>query len=470
MMRNPRRFLSVAVASVLAPLPLASPALAQQHPANADRAPGEPYIAVVTADDVYLRCGSADSYYPFGKVNKGDLVKVVAEKFNWARVLTVGPTFKDCFGYIRYPKNDAGRFRLEAEGAKGRTLGRTDVLAPNLNTGFNPRDSWKSILPLKADVELTVLETIEEEQEIVHKIALPENAVAWINASFLEPASGEQIAAWSAAASPTDQPQIAARGDDEAKPAGQPPAEPSSVLAREEQTVPPVGRQPAQPPDDAQTPTDRADLSETSTRDESSPAGGDQAGPPPSTPPAAPETPAETHKATLDDLEAAYQELRAQPTDSAEVLPLRQLYLDLADAAAETPGISRYAAARAEQLAIWAELQHRRAEIAKLRRRLELGAEETHAVRLAFDTTADYAAVGRLAVSTIYDGQRLPKLYRLQETGTGRTVAYLRPDEGFDLPGMLGQLVGIVGAKSFDEGLRLNLVQPRRIDLLTPEG
>ena len=40
------------------------------------------------------------------------------------------------------------------------------------------------------------------------------------------------------------------------------------------------------------------------------------------------------------------------------------------------------------------------------------------------------------------------------------------PGNAFDMVGMLGQLVGIVGEKSYDGGLRLNLVTPRRIDIL----
>ena len=35
-----------------------------------------PYLAAVTADQVHVRCGAAPSYYPFGKVKTGDLVKV----------------------------------------------------------------------------------------------------------------------------------------------------------------------------------------------------------------------------------------------------------------------------------------------------------------------------------------------------------------------------------------------------------
>ncbi len=60
-------------------------------------------------------------------------------------------------------------------------------------------------------------------------------------------------------------------------------------------------------------------------------------------------------------------------------------------------------------------------------------------------------------------------MLRLQDPGTGRTVAYLEPDRHFDLTGMLGQLIGIMGDRAYDPALRLNLISPRRIDLLAPQ-
>ena len=438
--------------------------------------PGEAFhLAAVTGDDVYVRSGAADSYYPFGRVQRGNIVKVTREKFNWHRVLTTGPAFDAFFGYIRCPKDETGRFRLENDGTSGRTLGRVDILAPNLNTGFEPRDSWKIILTVEADTVLGVLENIQQEHEIVYKVALLDNAAGWINGAFLRPATEEEIAAWTAAMNPPEarvEAEPAAAATEEPTETGE---ERASVLAREEPTVPPVveaspavgnegsGEKPGSEEAATGAPEEEHPTLRPEDAEEAQPSHA-----PSEAESAPPAPPVSGHKAALDDLEAKYARLQGEPIESAEVAPLRQLYLDLAQDAAKSPTIARYATARAEQLAIWAELQQQRNEITRLRQRIRMRAEETQAVRLALDTTVDYAAVGRLAVSTIYDGQRLPKLYRVQDPATGRTIAYLRPDEGFDLPGMLDQIVGIVGVKSFDDGLRLNLVQPRRIDLLTP--
>jgi len=55
-----------------------------------------PYIAEITADDVYIRSGPGTNYYPCGKLNQADRVKVVASKFTWSQV--VPPT--GCFSWI----------------------------------------------------------------------------------------------------------------------------------------------------------------------------------------------------------------------------------------------------------------------------------------------------------------------------------------------------------------------------------
>ena len=38
--------------------------------------------------------------------------------------------------------------------------------------------------------------------------------------------------------------------------------------------------------------------------------------------------------------------------------------------------------------------------------------------------------------------------------------------DGFDLVDMLGQIVGVVGERRYEGSLRLDIVAPRRIDLL----
>jgi hypothetical protein len=172
---------------------------------------------------------------------------------------------------------------------------------------------------------------------------------------------------------------------------------------------------------------------------------------------------------TLDDLEEALERLTKQPLETAEVAPLRKMYIDLAERT-ESENTRRYAQTRADQLDLWMDAQLRKQELVRLRERANVVLSDTDQARRAMDLRSEYVAVGRLETSTIFDGSRLPRLLRLQESSTGRTIAYLQPNNDIDLVGMVGQIIGIVGDKNFDPGLRLNIIAPRRIDLLTPQG
>ncbi|MEM7754849.1 MAG: hypothetical protein AAF297_04335 [Planctomycetota bacterium] len=91
--------------------------------------------------------------------------------------------------------------------------------------------------------------------------------------------------------------------------------------------------------------------------------------------------------------------------------------------------------------------------------------------RLAtLERTRRYAVVGRLVPSALYTGERLPLMYRIESVGGSsgaRTLGYVRPREGDDLRGKLGELVGVVGDVRIDRALNLMLVRPVRIDVLT---
>jgi len=80
-----------------------------------------------------------------------------------------------------------------------------------------------------------------------------------------------------------------------------------------------------------------------------------------------------------------------------------------------------------------------------------------------------YTIIGRLIPSTVYDGTRLPLLFRVHspEPGTSRTLGYLQPDAGLDLTGKLGQIVGVVGETRFDETLKATLITATKVDVVS---
>lgn len=418
-------------------------------------------IAVVKGHDVYVRCGAAESYYTFAKLKDGDLVKITGERYEWSRVMPAGPAFGESYGFIKYTKGDAGKFKLAADGKSGVTLGKIDVIAPNLDAKGNAKDSWKSLVRLEADQTLRVLETTTTDKDTIHKIVLPESAQGWVSTAHLEAASPDQTKQFTA--------QLATyvRGQTQPETVNTTAAK-TATEESTSQSTPTTSGSTTTALNTTQATNTLTDTDDTSTEATSadSETGATVADATTTTTPPAPEPP---KLPTLEDLEAALKKLQKEPIETAEVLPLRELYLDLAGRSTREAKTLRYANGRAEQLQVWADIQKKRLEVDAMRERARMSSEETLAVQRALESSAEYVAVGRVAASTIYDGQNLPKLLRLQDASTGRTIAYLHLDEEYEAANLIGNLVGIVGERTYDGSLRLNIVEPKRIDLLLPE-
>ncbi len=397
-----------------------------------------PYLATVTADDL-VRAGADVRFYPFGRVKTGDVVRVVGEKAGWGRVVTVGPTFKDFFGFIRTPSSGTASFRLSLDRNGGSTNAPTDVFAPNLDAAMDPASSWKPTTTLAANRTLRVIETTTVDGEVIHKVALPADAEGWIDLNHLRPATTVEAAAWEAAVAK--------------------PAVPTPIARKPEvsEAVTPVVQEPA----------GRAQLNAAVAIDTATPAAGAPAmtvqKQPATRRPVSPQR--RRSRLMLDDLEAAYALLLREPIESAEVGPLRLLYIDLADRSKNSRVISRFARTRAQQLELWAEVQQHRVELGGALERARQTTETAEAARITLAAMDRYEAVGQLDASTIYDGKRLPKLLRIRDE-KGRTLAYLEPTDRFDYANMLGHTVGVVGARSDDSGLRVTIIEATRIDVL----
>ncbi len=448
-----------------------------------------PYLAMVTAEQTSVRAGADSRYYPFGSVAKNDLVQVVAQKAGWARVRAVGPAFEGFFGYLKFPRTEAARFRLDREGTEGLTLESTSIFAPNLDEKAKPARSWKPIAKLPAQTTLTVLETYASDLHVVYKVELPESAEGWIDMAHLRRASMAQIAAWENAMNeikpaPAPQPETVAAQTPAPEPITTQPPQQTELIATAPVTTEDADRviAAAEPPTDdtpkriTPTPTRLDEPNQVLARDLGpfapiSRARDDEKGAP-SAPTATNESSApieiDISDVTLEDLEGAYARLLREPLETAEVVPLRRLYAAFAREHSGSAIVANHLGTRVEQLQIWSELQEKVVELNRLRDRAKATRQQVDAVAAALERSEDYVAVGRLDASTIYDGKRLPKLFRLRDLSTGRTVGYLRPSQKVKLPEMLGHLIGIVGEKSYDGGLRLNLLTPRRIDMLGP--
>lgn len=176
---------------------------------------------------------------------------------------------------------------------------------------------------------------------------------------------------------------------------------------------------------------------------------------------------------TMRDLETAYAAVLAQKAGMAELEPLiteHERYVTAMDKG-EAPGDEldrEVIVAHLELLRIRADLQRSMLRIEGVREQAKQSIASIDEGIAGIDRSSEYVVVGRLTTSVVYDGKRLPLLYRVQsiDEDSGRTLAYVVPVNGVDCAASLGSIVGVAGSSRVDASSRLNIVTPQRIDRL----
>ena len=456
-------------ASLLTLPHLSSEALAAQAPATADA----PYWAVVTGTTVNVRSGpSAQSAYAFGKLRNGDVVRVLREEFGWARVEPQGSPFAGAYGLVPADR----RVTLTADGSSATVNARTELRAPNVDAGGAPDKSWKQIGTVEAGTTLAVSGTVAGERESVYKVALPANAEAWVNMQFLRKASDAEaagartattaaaptattVAATPVTATPAPAVPAASGAHDpslaETSPTTAPADTGSTIPLPADATTPQALSAPAIPPLLGQPVPNAA----TEAAPKSEPELG--------APAPAPKPRFVSRRAALDDLERQFKTVRSQPDASAEFDALRAKYEELAEATESTGSVKGVANARAQQLRLLTETQYEMQSLERRKSEQDQNKQGIAKLILDIQRRADYTAIGVLNASAVYDGERLPELYRLTDPMTGATMAYVEPNADIPMGPMIGTLVGVKGGKEYDPALRISVIAPLAIDLLT---
>lgn len=380
----------------------------------------QPYFATVTADDVYVRSGpSVQSSYPFGKLDRGEVVRAVEESFGWVRVQTAGRAFDDINGFVTADD----RVSLSTDGASITATALTELRAPNIGAQATPDSSWKQIGRVEAGATLTVLGRVDGERASVWRVKLTPDGEGWINANFLRKATSEEAAQFEVAAADASDASIASEG--------------IAVVVEGE--------------------TEAAAAADATTATE------------PAKPALTPAQIAQQARiATFADLEATWLKVKGQPLADAELGALYSAFLVLASDPECEASMKRRAQSRVEQLVLQQDVQSKLIELRDAKARLNGECDQIDAVAKAIEARSEYTAVGVLNASIVYDGSNLPLLFRLQDPSSGQTVAYVVPGDGFQLTSMLGTLIGIKGEKAFDNALKLDTITPKTIDFLTP--
>lgn len=464
------------------------------------------YPAAFVASNADVHSGDTAAFYRVATADAGTIVMVDGESANWSR--------------ISYP---AGSFAIvRAEDAtydpntKELKLSKPSKLfAGNKTSGF--AGSWKALLltPLPAGTTLKVLQVEDGGNgtgAVAYRVPVPADARAYTETKNLRKATPAEVSAFRSkggaiaetAAAPA--PVAAAPASNTApfapaattppatqtvaaapttSPAASPTTTtpPASTPAVDNSLVAPVnttgaGGAPAAPAVTS-TPATSAPattpapvtIDQSATATPATPAATATA---PAAPPApvanAPVSANMRSAARIKELDQAFDRVNAQPLGEAEYETLISEYERTIQQLSGQLSPRQRALLEQRLNILKFRKDLRQQQLALLNESGSTQAQNQQVLQgvAQVEATRVYSIVGQLQPSTVYNGQTLPLMFRIQSVGTSvpRTLGYIKPDAQFNLESKLGQIVGVIGEASMDKDLKLNVITPVRIDLL----
>jgi len=410
---------------------------------------------VVSAEDAVLRCGEGIVFYPIAKLKRGRVLEVDGRRDQWLRVRLsgVGSAFVK-----------AERVRVQDGWA---TLTEATRLR-QVNVGSGYVGSWKSLLgdPLEVGTRLKIIEPVPGQtgEPVAYRVTAPTGSHGFIHQRLVRDATEQEIAAFKAGAPAAGVNAARETGSKPRAGASEASADtgdaPSQAEADDESLLEPI-MDPVADAGEGLTTTPRVPnrVQKPSTavaapreRTIKAPDGGAHA------------------VASLDDLERAFSAVRAQKGEDAELEALIGQFEQALSAITGQGPIEQRLRRRVRQRI---DLLRLRLDVREERRRMD---EAARGARQASSRFADqieqirrdgaYTLVGRLVPSVVYDGTRLPLMYRLRSVGQGtpRTLGYLRPGTDQPLYRLLGEVVGVRGQVALDPTIHLRIIVPERVD------
>lgn len=481
MLRNtPTRFASLVTrASLLAVAVL----MLVPSPARGQTVAVEPYYAVTTADNVPLKAGDMDGYYHVALLEKGRVVWVDAEGGGWARVAYP----PDLPVYVR-----AEEVEMSADGVFVSLTRQSGLKSVNQAGGFGK--SWQRAMPRGEDApigtRMRLYAPIKDagDKVIGYSVTPPPAARAYLKVGSLRAATEAEVKAYEASI-PAQQ-------------MTEPETDP--VVTEPAASEPEATDEDAANPDEQITPPDAGDEGDAAavetTPSETDPAAGEDIDlRDPAAEPAQPETGEQptadggddvttieqggaaddAHSrlvGTLRQLSELFTQVQAQDSDTAELDEMAAELRRAISAQGDDAMGQRIASSLSQRL----QLIEMRISARDARRELRAKRESIDAsyTQIAsqireLETTRGYQFVGRLVRSSLYDGNRLPLMYRIVSVNESvpRTIGYIVPgDDALGVTNKLGEIVGVLGSSTLDRDLNLRIVTPTRIDTLGPGG
>lgn len=376
-----------------------------QNGTSEDTATDNSWVGTITTEPAAVRCGANESYYPLKFLSMGDVVRVVGKRQEWYQIVTEGKSFAGAVGYIKYPEKSASVFMIE--GSNGTSTGEIEVIAKNIESNEMYR-SWRPVYRLHAGDTVEIMSTEKKKPGTLHR-------EAYIVHTVKLPTSAT---AWIRV---------------------------SNVERATNSTLGEGGE-------------DNFFGNENMAYGE-----GDES----ENPGLAVNEVEELKTLTLSELEEAWTTISQEPVMGAETAPLFDLYGQLLEENVGDLVIERIASGRMKQLEVWKQLKSQKDRITDLQAKLgsESGAVSEYIE--VMDTYGNYAIVGKIALSSTFNGKIRPFMYRIQNSA-GRTIGYLPANPNWDLSSMIGQVVGVDGEMVWDAAWRVNIVDATGFDLLAP--
>lgn len=466
-----------------------------------------PFEAVVTDEAVDVRAGPGRAYYVVDQLERGDRVRVVQTLYDWSKIEAP----ESSFSYISQAFVNA-----RGDGSTGVVNSdRQEVKAGSLQ---GPGISYKTQVVLNRGDEVKILDTEGD----YYKIEPPDNAYVYLPPGSLRPVGPADEAPRGPARRandgnadrPREGTEAQANADDDAfiesngdtDDGGSEPVASLDDRAEDPRALAEASTRPNETPgDDADTADRGVDGQVTRETDRDNAADPDRTSEPER---AAKEDSAtvtlgteererepgdvaidiakgqeldvETQTTALAELEERAVTQLKKPVEEQPIEELLAAYRSLRDREdlELTPGERKLVSLR---IAVLERNRQLREALARIEASQEVAQEEAEAPAAAEQadddaatdtqpvdraTAQDFDAVGRLLASSVYDGQSLPRMYRLVDPTARRTLAYLAPAD-VDTTDMLGELVGVRGESRYDPSLKLRVFEVETIERLS---
>lgn len=406
-----------------------------------------PFTGIVDQDNVEVRAGAGRTFYVVGTLRSGQKVQVDKIIFGWHQIVAPDGTYS----YVSKAFVDA-----KGDGKSGVVNADRTAVKAAATTG--PGDSYRR------QVDLMRGDTVEiiGEEGGFYKIRPPANAFVYVAPGTIRRATAAELT----------------------PPAANTGTTPGTTPATDTGTTPDRPVPPATQSDTALQPANNGQSIQDMIQ-QSPPTQADTTPPTTTTTPAAtadttPVPPPDRVAATAA-ADAAFEiqpnteqvrQLDAKMKASID-LPLEQQPIDEL--------LAGYRAAQRDPSLPPLDREIVKFRIATLERNKNLadGLKQIRAAKQQVETSREaetpvedlqgpvtYAAVGQLLASSVYDGVTLPRMYRVVAPGGGRTLAYIQPNQVKNAGAVLGRIVGVAGPMRFDSGLKANVIEATRIDVL----